>query len=133
MGFRDKINYAPVVVTGIIIAFHNIAYGVGYLFDSSGFPTTILYKHAAELMAPELFGLLMLLTGLLALYAWLKRKDRLVSLASNAQALTWLFATLIYVINGDITLGISIGLVWTLLAYYMGYVYRHRVFSHYDD
>ncbi len=119
-------NYKPVTVIGIISAIHTLMYGVGYLFNLSDFANTVLYQNVTELMDPHLFGCILIIVGLASIFAFLYGKIGWVSATSTAQAFVWLFAAFVYFFSSSIALGIAVGLVWSFLNAYSGYVYKQK-------
>lgn len=117
----------PFSIIGAITAIHSIVYGVGYMFGAGGFIDTVLYRNVGDLLTPTLFGLILFVVGVGALWSFAKAKADSVSLFSTMQSFLWLFATLVYMLNGAWLLGLGVGLVWAALSGYAAFAFKHQV------
>lgn len=132
MGIVNALNNRPVVVVGILVALHTIAYGIGYVTLDPGFLGTVLYPVVATVITPPFFGILCLIIGSGAVLSWISNKPKPISIFTGLQSILWLFVAFVYFINGFIMLGFAIGASWTLLSGYMGYVYANQIYTRYD-
>lgn len=119
-------NTKPLKTIGIVVALHSLIYSVGYILGVGGFSETLLYQQVATLMRPELFGVILLITGLLLIYGYIQEKCYIISHISTLQSITWLFATFVYFLGGDWLVGVAIGLVWSILSGYIAYAFKQK-------
>lgn len=125
----DIIHYMrrfPIKIVGMIVAFHSIIYGLGYVIGTAGFIQTSLYANVAQIMNPVLLGWIMLVGGLVLGYGYARENERLVSYFSTVQSFVWLFAAFVYFLQGYFLLGIGVGLIWSLLAGFAGFSFKNR-------
>lgn len=126
MSLTKAISILPIRVVGLIVALHSVIYGLGYLIPTGGFFETVLYMNVGDIMSQWVFGVILLVTGLLLMYSFLQEKINMVVALSNIQSFIWLFASFVYFLNGFYLLGIGIGLIWSLLSSYVAYSFKNR-------
>lgn len=127
MGLSNALNNRPVRVLGVIASVHAIVYAVGMFFGTGGFGETVIYKAFGPQLLIDIFAAVLLVTGGLLTFAYIRNNPKTIRLASGGCGLAWLFATFMYLFNGAWLLAIGIGLPWTILAFYLAYAHGNRV------
>jgi len=126
MGMVNMLNHRPVRVFGIISAIHMIIYGLGYTFAFGGFTGTVLYVNFGNKISTEIFGVIMLVTGLLLAFAYSRNNPKTIRSISLIQTAVWLFASMTYLLNGAWMLALGISLPWALLSSYIAFAFARR-------
>lgn len=126
MSILKTFQHLPIRVIGVIVALHSAIYGIGYIIPTSGFASTALYKSVIQIMPDYVFGTILLVVGVVLIYAYYACKDRLVEWFSNIQSVVWLFAALAYWFDGLWLVGLGIGMIWSILSAYTAFSYRMK-------
>jgi hypothetical protein len=121
----QRLYFRPMSTVGILTALHSIFIGLGFLIGRE-VHRTVLYHHVSNIMSPYVFAGIMIVVGLLSMMAYIKQSDKGVDLLSQVQTLAWFLVSIIYFSYGSVILGITSGLVWTVLSFYSSFSYRNR-------
>jgi len=117
----------PITVVGLLSAFHSILYGVGFLFAVGGFDRAILYIEVGLLYptGQEIFGIILILAGVVTMAGYLGNKARLIRWGSGSQSFLWAFAAFTYFLNGQILLGVGVAMIWAVISTYMAFLHKN--------
>lgn len=126
MGISNALKNRPVRVLGFIAAIHAIIYGLGITFGSGGYGETVLYTALGPESVIYSFSVSLLVTGALLAYAYSVNNPKTIYYASGLCGTVWLFASIMYTLNGAWLLAIGIGLPWAVLAFYLAYAHSNR-------
>jgi hypothetical protein len=127
MGITNALNNRPVRVLGFISAIHSFIYGFGYITAMGGFTGTVLYVNFGDKISTQVFGVILLITGSLLAFAYSRNNPKTVRAATIVQTAVWLFATMMYLLNGAYLLALGISLPWVLLSSYIAFAFARRV------
>lgn len=126
MGLSNAIQNRPVRVLGFLTAFNSIVYGIGYLFGIGGFDGALVGIAINSTMITAALGGGLALVGLLLMFAFIRQNPKTIRGVSIVQTLVWLFVTFMYLFNGAYLLALAIGLVWSVVSYYIAYASKNR-------
>lgn len=115
----------PITILGIISAVHTVVYGLGFMFALGGFEKSRLYQNIDSSMSTNWYGMAMLVIGGITLAGYINKWSRVVYNLSFVQSVIWLFSTAVYVLAGEVMLGIGVALVWAAISQYLAYAYRY--------
>lgn len=108
-------------------AAHSLVYAFGYIFAFGGFTGTVLYVGIGGTPSTQAFGVVLILTGSLLMFAFARNNPKTIRVATVIQSLAWLYASMIYILNSTWMFALGISLPWALLAWYIGYAFSRRV------
>jgi succinate-acetate transporter protein len=126
LGMINALKHRPVRVLGFVAALHAMIYGLGYIFAVGGFTGTVLYATLKTGLATQTFGLVMLVTGALLAFAYVRNNPKTIKNVSGWCGTAWLFATISYFLAGAWLLALATSLPWCVLAYYLAFAHGQR-------
>ncbi len=125
MKLADVINFKVAETAGTLLALHTFVYGLSFIIDDS-VKSTIIYAQASNAMPIVAWSIALMLAGLVTIYGFFKSNDKIVAFGGQAQAIMYLFVTLLYLFNYKIMFALLGGISWLLLIAYNSYTYSHR-------
>ncbi len=126
MEIKKALNYRPVRVVGWLTAAHSFIVGFGYTTKLGENASGILYQGLGSDEVRLIFGLLLLVTGTLLMFAFTRNNPKTIRAVSLVQSFIWLYATFLYAINGAVLLAIALFLLPTLVSSYISYAHGNR-------
>lgn len=121
---RHFIDYRPLSVLAISGGIRDILLGVGFLFQWNQITQTLIFQNYDSLIpgwSGYGAGILLILAGVIVTITSLLYKRAWMIGGLKAQALLWLFSTLMYTLNGHFLLACIFGLLMLVPAGYIAY------------
>jgi len=117
----------PITVVGLLSALHSIIYGFGFLLAVGGFDRAILYIEVGLFypFGQEIFGIILILAGIITMTGYLANKARLIRWGSGGQSFLWAFAAFTYFLTGQILLGLGVAMIWSVISTYMAFLHKN--------
>jgi uncharacterized protein (DUF2062 family) len=120
---RDSLD-----VLGYIISIRAILLGLSFAANRPDAVVSVLYRHIDQfpLVEPEVFGTVLMISGLITFTGFLMKNTRLVRYSSQFQFMVYLFATFIYFLNGSFISGLIAAAIPAALTYVVAYRFCNR-------
>lgn len=125
MGIVNALNNRPIRVIGFLTAAHSFVVGIGYILKIST-SSNVLYAELGSDQVRILFGLLLIFSGFMLMFAFARNNPKTIRAGSVLQSMVWLYATFIYAFNGGALIALTIFLLPTLVASYLAYAHSNR-------
>lgn len=123
LGKEDTIE-----VLGYIISLRAILLGFSFAFNRPEAVLSVLYKHIEAFpgVEPEVFGWILMVSGFITLIGYVLKKKRFVKTTSQFQFMVYIFAAVVYFLNGSVISGLIAAFVPALLTYFVSSRFYYR-------
>ncbi len=114
-----------VIILGFVIILRSILFGVTFAIGYDSQASTVLFDDIIKLpFSTALFGWVLLAACLVAGAGYILNKKLWIAASFSYVAIIWIFAGIVYWIEGSWVLAITNGFTWAILAIIAGALYK---------
>lgn len=127
MDIKTFLNKRPLCFLATTSGARDVALGAGYLAENSYIRGTLLWQHYDALWpgySAGIVGVTFVMVGLGTAFFAVRNKTKWTRRMLFTSAMLWLFATLMYFLNGEWALGLYLGLYMSITSGYISYFYK---------